>query len=223
MQIDKQKIIDYLKEFTTPERYNRIQDIVQKRTRYVTVVIENLFQSHNISAILRTVEGMGIQDVHIIENSFEYEISNQVALGAQKWLSIYHYNHLSNNTVSCLQAIKEKGYKIVATLPQEDNYLLEDVPLDGKTAFLFGTELSGLTPEALALADQFVKIPMYGFTESYNVSVSVALTLMNVNERLRRSPFNWALSPEEIIDLELDWLKKSVKDSESILNRYNDK
>ncbi|MDR1182081.1 MAG: RNA methyltransferase, partial [Bacteroidales bacterium] len=179
MQTDKQKIINYLKEFTTQERYNRIQDIARKRTRYVTVVVENLFQSHNISAILRTAEAMGIQDVHIIENNFEYEINKQVALGAQKWLSIYHYNHLSNNTVSCLQAVKEKGYKIVATLPQEDNCLLEDISLDSKTAFLFGTELSGLTPEALEMADQFIKIPMYGFTESYNVSVSVALTLMN--------------------------------------------
>lgn len=220
MQTDKQKIINYLKEFTTQERYNRIQDIARKRTRYVTVVVENLFQSHNISAILRTAEAMGIQDVHIIENNFEYEINKQVALGAQKWLSIYHYNHLSNNTVSCLQAVKEKGYKIVATLPQEDNCLLEDISLDSKTAFLFGTELSGLTPEALEMADQFIKIPMYGFTESYNVSVSVALTLMNINERLRTSSFNWPLSPEEIIDLELDWLKKSIKDSESILNLF---
>jgi tRNA (guanosine-2'-O-)-methyltransferase len=217
MQPNKQEIINYLKNFATSERYNRIQDIAQKRTRYVTVIVENLFQSHNISAILRTAECLGIQDVHIIENNFEYEISKQVALGSQKWLSIYRYNRLTNNTVSCMQAIKEKGYKIVATLPQEDNYSLEDIPLDTKTAFLFGTELNGLSSEAINMADSFVKIPMYGFTESYNVSVSVALTMMYVNERLRKSSLEWKLSQDEIMDLELDWLKKSIKDAERIL------
>jgi tRNA (guanosine-2'-O-)-methyltransferase len=214
-----QEIINYLKDFVSLERYKRIQDIVRKRTRYITVVVENLFQSHNISAVLRTAECLGIQDVHLIENNFKYEINKQVSLGAQKWLSIYRYNHLMNNTVSCLQTIKEKGYKIIATLPQENNYSLEDVPLDAKTAFLFGTELSGLSAEAINMADQFVKIPMYGFTESYNVSVSVALTMMHVNERLRKSSFDWALLPEEIMALELDWLKKSIKDAEGILER----
>ncbi|MDR0603423.1 MAG: RNA methyltransferase [Bacteroidales bacterium] len=220
MQPNKQEIINYLKDFASSERYNRIQDIVRKRTRHITIVVENLFQSHNISAILRTAECLGIQDVHIIENNFEYTINKQVSLGAQKWLSVYHYNHLTNNTVSCLQTIKEKGYKIIATLPQENNYSLEDVPLDAKTAFLFGTELNGLSPEAINMADSFIKIPMYGFTESYNVSVSVALTMMNVNERLRKSSFDWALSTEEIMDLELDWLKKSIKDAERILKRF---
>jgi tRNA (guanosine-2'-O-)-methyltransferase len=220
MQADKQKMIDYLKGFISQQRHNRIREIACKRTRHITVVVENLFQSHNISAILRTVEGMGIQDVHIIENNFDYEISKQVSLGAQKWLTIYRYNELPNNTVACLRSVKEKGYKIIATLPQENNYHLEDIPLEEKSAFLFGTELNGLTSEALAMADQFIKIPMYGFTESYNVSVSVALTMMNINERLRASSYEWALSSEEIVDLELTWLKKSIKDSDRILNRF---
>ncbi len=222
MLIEKQKAIEYLKEFVSEERYNRISDIVRKRTRHFTIVVENLFQSHNMSAILRTAECLGIQDVHMIENDFEYEISKQVSLGAQKWLSIYHYNNLENNTASCLQALKKKGYKIVATLPHEECHFLDDIPIDNKSAFLFGTELNGLTQEAIDMADEFVKIPMYGFTESYNVSVSVALTMMNVNERLRKSRLDWSLNHEEILDLEFDWLRKSIKDSESILKRFSD-
>ena len=220
MQTDKQKIIEYLKEFVSEERYNRIQDIARKRTRHFSIVVENLFQTHNMSAILRTAECLGVQDVHIIEHDFEYEISSQVALGSQKWLSIYRYNNLENNTISCLQSLKEKGYKIIATLPCEENYLLDDISIETKSAFLFGTELNGLTQEAIAMADEFVKIPMYGFTESYNVSVSVGLTMMNVNERLRKSLINWALSDDEVLDLELDWLKKSIKDSDNILKRF---
>ena len=221
MQTDKQKNIDYLKQFVLEKRYNRIQNVVKKRTRHFTVVVENLFQSHNMSAILRTAECLGLQDVHIIEADFEYEISKQVSLGSQKWLSIYRYNNLKNNTIACLQSLKEKGYKIVATMPSENNYLLDDIAIDAKTAFLFGTELNGLTQEAVNLADEFVKIPMYGFTESYNVSVSVALTMMNVNERLRKSLIDWSLSQEERLNLELDWLKKSIKDSNRILQRWH--
>lgn len=220
--MEKQKIIDYLKEFASEERYNRIGEIAKKRTRHITVVIENLFQSHNMSAILRTAECFGIQDVHIIERDFEYEISSQVALGAQKWLSIHRYNDTAgNNTVSCLKSLKEQGYKIIATSPHENNRLLDDISINSKSAFLFGTELTGLTQEAVNMADEFVKIPMYGFTESYNVSVSVALALMNINERLRKSTFDWSLSKEEILDLELEWLKKSIKDSDRIVEKLH--
>jgi tRNA (guanosine-2'-O-)-methyltransferase len=220
MQTDKQKIIESLKEFVSEERYKRIQNIVRQRTRHLSIVVENLFQSHNMSAILRTAECMGIQDVHIIERDFEYEINNQIALGSQKWLSIYRYNSLKNNTLHCLQSLKEKGYKIAATLPCEKQHLLDDISIDTKTAFLFGTELNGLTQDAIDMADEFVKIPMYGFTESYNVSVSVGLTMMNVNERLRKSLINWTLSDEEILELELEWLKKSIKDSDNILKQF---
>ncbi len=218
--MDSLSIINYLKEFVTEERYNRICEIIEKRTRYFTIVVENLYQSHNISAILRTAECLGIQDVHIIENNFEYEISKQVSLGAQKWLSIHRYNQQENNTVACLRAIKERGYKIIATLPHENDCMLEDISMDEKVAFIFGTELDGLTQEAIDMADEFVKIPMYGFTESYNVSVSVALTMANVNERLRKSILNWTLSEDEKLTLQLDWLKKSIKESDRILNRF---
>ena len=218
--MNKLPIINYLKEFVTEERYNRICETLEQRTRHFTIVIENLYQSHNISAILRTAECLGIQDVHIIENNFEYEISKQVSLGAQKWLSIHQYNSENNNTVACLKAVKEKGYKIIATLPHENDCMLEDISIDEKAAFLFGTELDGLTQEAIDMADGFVKIPMYGFTESYNVSVSVALTMANVNERLRKSSLNWELLKEEKADLQIDWLKKSIKDSNGILKRF---
>ena len=134
--MNKLSIINHLKEFVTEERYNRICETLEKRTRHFTIVVENLYQSHNISAILRTAECLGIQDVHIIENNFEYEISKQVSLGAQKWLSIHQYNAENNNTIACLKAVKEKGYKIIATLPHENDCMLEDIPIDEKTAFL---------------------------------------------------------------------------------------
>ena len=220
-QTNKREIIDYLRNFISEERYKRIQEIASQRTRHVSIVVENLYQSHNMSAILRTAECLGIQDVYSIENDFQYQISQQVSLGAHKWLSIYQYNEQKNNTLQCLNAIKNQGYKIIATLPHQNDCLLDEIPINEKTAFVFGTELDGLTQEAISMADSFVKIPMYGFTKSYNVSVSVALTMMNVCERLRKSEINWKLSEDERIDLELQWVKKTIKDVDRIVERFN--
>ena len=220
-QAEKEELIDYLHHFLSEERYNRIREIANQRTQHFSIVIENLYQSHNISAILRTAECLGIQNVYIIENNFQYEISPQVSLGAHKWLSIHQYNEQENNTIECMKAVKKQGYKIIATLPHENDCLLDEVSINEKTAFVFGTELDGLTQEAISMADGFVKIPMYGFTESYNVSTSVALTMMNVCERLRKSDINWRLSEEELTDLKFQWIKKSIKDVDRIIERYN--
>jgi len=217
---EKEQLIDYLRHFMSEERYGRIQEMVRQRTRHFCVVIENLYQSHNMSAILRTVECLGVQDVYMIENNFQYAISPQVAMGADKWLSIYQYNKLKNNTIQCLEAVKKRGYKIIATLPHVNDCPLDEISIDEKTAFVFGTELDGLTQEAVSMADGFVKIPMYGFTESYNVSVSVALTMMNVCGRLRQSDINWQLSEEERTDLVIQWIKASIKDAERIIDRF---
>ena len=149
-QTEKQELIEYLCHFISEERYKRICEIAGKRTQHFSIVVENLYQSHNMSAILRTAECLGIQEVHLIENNFQYEICPQVALGANKWLSIHQYNQLENNTLQCLEAVKKQGYKIVATLPHENDCLLDDISIDEKTAFVFGTELNGLTQEAIA-------------------------------------------------------------------------
>ena len=218
--IEKQELIAYLHHFITEDRHRRIEEIASLRTRHFCIVVENLYQSHNTSAILRTAECLGVQDVYLIENNFQYEISPQVSLGSQKWLSIHQYNQQETNTIPCLAAVKKQGYRIVAALPSEKDCLLDDIAIDQRTAFLFGTELDGLTPAAIAMADAFVKIPMYGFTESYNVSVSVALTMMHVCGRLRKSDIPWQLTKEERTDLELQWIKKSLKDADGIVERF---
>ncbi len=217
---EKEQLINYLSQFISEERYNRIFEVSGNRTHHVAIIVENLYQSHNMSAVLRTAECLGVQNVHIIENNFEYKVSKEVSMGADKWLSMYRYHDKENNTEACLQVVKAAGYKIVATMPAEHDCLLDDIDITEPKAFLFGTELLGLTPQAIAMADEFVKIPMYGFTESYNISVSVALTMMNVVQRLHHSDIHWQLSPEELLDLRLSWIKKSIKDVESIIERY---
>jgi len=154
----------------------------------------------------------------MIENSFKYAENPDVALGSAQWVNIIRYNKTENNTVDTIAELKRKGYRIVATTPHTNDIELPDLDLSkGKIALLFGSELSGLTSEALNNSDEFVKIPMFGFTESYNISVSAAICLYNLMERLRKSEIEWRLSESEKIPILSEWLKTSVKDSENII------
>jgi tRNA (guanosine-2'-O-)-methyltransferase len=177
--------------------------------RYITVVLENMYKSHNTSAVLRTCDCFGIQDVHIIEDKEKYKTNPNIALGSSKWIDIIKYN----NTKECLLSLKDKGYKIVATTPYTNNCSIEDLQINKKTAIVFGNELQGISNTIKENADMFVKIPMYGFTESFNLSVSVALTLFCLTEKIRKSDINWKLTKKEIIDIKLKWAKSSIKSS----------
>lgn len=216
----KLKLLEHLMSFVTDERKKRFSDIIQYRTRHITVVIEDIYQSHNASAVLRTCDLTGIQDVHIIENKNEYEVNPEVALGSSKWLNLYKYNELENNTALAYQKLRDKGYKIVATTPHKDAKDLDSLPLDNKVALVFGTELTGLSNLAIESADEYLRIPMHGFTESYNISVSAALCLFTLTQRLRKSEVQWQLSKDDIDDILLTWSRNSVSRHETIERHF---
>lgn len=213
-------LIEFLSGFMTPGRHQRILDVLSKRTRYLTVVLEDIYQSHNASAVLRSCECFGIQDVHIIENRYEYELNPDVALGSSKWLDLHRYSKKENNTLDCLEALKKKGFILVATSPHENDFSPATLPLDKPVALIFGTELEGLSPEALSMADAFLRIPMAGFTESFNISVSAAICLYELSTRLRISSHPWTLSEDESNALHLQWLKASIRSSDFLIERF---
>ncbi|MBQ7490253.1 MAG: RNA methyltransferase [Bacteroidales bacterium] len=220
---DKQLIVqlsEYLRGFVTEERDNRIREVLEKRTRHVTVAVEDLYQTQNISAVLRTCECYGVQDVHVIENENEFQIHSAISMGSNKWLTLHRYKNEAHNTARCIEALKAKGYTVVATLPNDDSLYLDELPVEEPTAFLFGTELTGLSEEAVALCDKSMKIPMYGFTESFNISNSAAITLSSFVERVRKSQVKWQLSVDEYNELYFDWLQKSIRNSDFIINKY---
>ena len=213
----RQEITEYLREFATEARWQKIEEVVQQRTRHITVVVEDIYQPHNASAVLRSCDGFGIQDVHIIENSNQFDASSQVTIGADQWLTLHRYKDEGvDNTERCFSDLKKQGYKVIATTPHENDTNLNELPIDQKTALVFGTELEGISDRAEELADGFVKIPMAGFSESFNISVSAAVCLYNVTRRLRASDINWKLSDEEIDNLKYQWLKKSIKAGEQL-------
>lgn len=217
-------LITYLEEFITPERKQLFDRVIQNRTRYITVVLEDIFQPHNASAVLRSCDCFGIQDVHIIENRNKYQVNPDVTLGSDKWLSLIKYNKQGNNSTRVIKELRKKGYRIVATTPHNNDTELNNFDVSmGKIALFFGTELQGLSEDVLQNADEFLKIPMYGFTESYNISVSAAIILYTLTEKMKASVINWQLTKEEMRTVRKKWLERSVRNSNLIEKEYINK
>ena len=209
-------LLTYLETYLTDERKSRFAEVLENRTRFITLAVEDVFQMHNASAIVRSCDTFGIQDVHLIEGRYGDRLDKNIAMGAQKWVDSYSYT----NTADCISALRDKKYKIVATTPMESSTALDDFKLETKIALFFGTEKEGLSQEVLKQADAAIRIPMYGFSESLNVSVSAAIILQKVMSELRKSDLLWALSEEEKFEKRLDWAKKTIKNVDQIIHRY---
>ena len=189
--------------------------MLSRRTRYLTVVLENIYQPHNASAVLRTCDACGIQDAHIIETRNRYRINPDVELGSARWLTLYRY--ASQSTEEVMSRLRANGYRIIATTPHANlatkpTSVPASFDLDaGKAALLFGNELEGLSQLAIHHSDELLSIPMAGFVESFNISVSAAIMLSQLGERLRESAIHWQLTDDERRrQLEL-WLRNRVK------------
>lgn len=214
-------LINYLSEYITPERKELFEKVLSSRTRYLTVVLEDIYQPQNASAVLRSCDCFGIQDVHIIENNNRFQVNPNVTLGSTKWLNLHHYRDHEQNTLDCIHQLREKGYRIVATSPHANDTNLEDFDLEkGKTALIFGTELTGISEVVENNADEFLKIPMFGFTESFNISVSAAIVLHHLNLRLRQSDIDYLFTEEEKDEMRLAWLRKTIKSSALIEKKF---
>jgi len=210
------ELLTYLQSLLTPRRRALFSQVLEQRTRHFTVVTEDVYQMHNTSAVMRSCDVFGIQDLHVIEARFGKRVDKEIAMGAQKWVDF----HRHSNTEDCLKQLRAQGYQIVATTPH-DGVSLNAFDVSRKSALLFGTEKKGLSPELMAQADVALTIPMYGFTESLNISVSAAIILNELVGRMRREEAPWALSPEERYKLECDWTVASIKDAPRIIERYN--
>ncbi|MBU2997424.1 RNA methyltransferase [Cellulophaga baltica] len=210
------KLLNYLEDFLTEERKERFAKVLENRTNQITVAVEDVYQMHNASAVIRTCDVFGVQEAHIIELRNSNELDDEIAMGSQKWVNVHKYD----STASCIDTLKNKGYKIIATTPHNDSCLLDDFEFDGKTALFFGTEKTGLSDEVLAKADSYLKIPMVGFTESLNISVSTAILLQSLTTKLKRETNNWELSAGEKLATRLQWAKNSIKSGKEIVARY---
>jgi tRNA (guanosine-2'-O-)-methyltransferase len=208
--------LNYLEEFLTENRKERFQKVLDNRTNHFTIAVEDVFQFHNTSAVMRSCEVFGIQEINIVEHRFGKKIDKEIAMGAQKWVDINKFENINN----CIHTLKEKGYQIIATTPHNDSCLLHEFDVTKKSALFFGTEKEGLSEEVMTQADGYLKIPMVGFTESLNISVSAAIIIQDITTRLRQSDVNWKLTEEEVLEKRLLWAKNTIKDIKRIEERY---
>lgn len=215
--MDKQ-LYQYLQEFLTPRRIALFDEVVNQRTRHLTVVAEDIYQLHNASAVMRSCEIFGIQDMHVIEKRNETAVDSEIAMGAQKWVDLYRHN----NTQDCIDRLRAEGYQIVATTPHENSTFLHEFDVTKKSALFFGQEKTGLSQQVLDQADSYLKIPMRGFTESLNISVSAAIILQSLVTKMRETSVDWELTEEEKMKIKFQWTKNTIKAVDQIIERYKE-
>jgi tRNA (guanosine-2'-O-)-methyltransferase len=210
------KLVEYLETYLTKNRIERFNKVLDNRTKHFTVATEDVYQLHNTSAVMRSCDVFGIQELHVIEERNVKRIDREIAMGAQKWVDLVRHH----STKEAIKAIKSQGYQIVATTPHEEDCDLADFDFTKKSCFFFGRETQGLSDEVMKAADCYLKIPMVGFTESLNISVSAAIILQAVTQKMRSSNLEWQLIETEKLQKRFDWCKKTIKSFDEILDRY---
>ncbi len=219
----KKALTEYLEGFVSERRRGRLQDVLRERTNHMQLVLEDVYQTHNFSAVLRSADIFGIQTTNFIENRNKYKISEDVSMGSTQWLTLNRYQNNENNTKTCLSDLKEKGYKIVATSLHKNSVSLDELNISKPFALVFGTELTGITKDVEDEADEFVKLPMYGFTESFNISVCAALCMYHLSSRIRKELPNYGLNTEEKETVYIEWLKASIRKHDLIIKEFDSK
>lgn len=212
------EFIAFLEDQLTPKRRDLFNKVLNERTNHITVATEDVYQLHNTSAVIRSCDVFGIQNIHVIEERNRKKIDREIAMGAQKWVSLNRYH----STGECVETLKEKGYQIVATIPHGKAIDLHDFDISQPSAIFFGTEKDGLSAEVISGADQFLKIPMRGFTDSLNISVSAAIILQHLTQKLRNSKINWEMTENEKNAVKFEWLDKCFKNMPELIKRFQD-
>lgn len=210
------ELLEHLESYLTESRKTKFQTVLSQRTKHFTVAIEDVYQLHNTSAVVRSCDVFGIQELNIIEELNTKRIDREIAMGSQKWVDINRYNSVKH----CVADLKQQGYQIVATTPHANDCELQDFDVTKKSCFFFGRETEGLSDAVLNSADCFLKIPMVGFTESLNISVSAAIILQHVTTKLKQTEVHWQLSEAELFEKRLDWCKKTIKSYKEIIERF---
>ena len=172
-----------------------------------------------LSLLCQHFQLSSIMELNVIEQKYGKSIDKQIAMGAQKWVDIKEHD----SAASCVKSLREQGYQIIATTPHNESCLIHEFDITKPSALFFGTENEGLSEEIMNSADGYLKIPMVGFTESLNISVSAAIIIQDITNRLRNSTIDWKLSEEEILEKRLDWTRKTIKDIEFVERKFYEK
>lgn len=211
-----QGLLDYLGQYITPHKKKVMERVLAKRTRHITVVLEDIFKPHNASAVIRTCDCFGLQDMHVIEKTNQYKVNPYVTRGASQWVDLHKYYREDGKSVdACFDSLRKSGYKIYGTSPSADSISIYDLQPEEKLALVFGNEHEGISGEVKSKADGLVHIPMLGFTDSFNISVSASIFLFDLVRKAETMGIeNFHLSEDEKKQLRMKWYREIVKNSD---------
>lgn len=214
--LEPEQVIEALEAFVSGERKTRIDSVLAARTRTVVPVIEGIVNMGNVSAVMRTAEALGYQDLHIITGSTRFKNSRRTSIGAEKWLDVYHWS----SPAECARSLTSEGYRIVATHLDATAREVSEFDFTQKTALVLGNEKDGVSEEMLELSEARCILPMTGFAQSYNISVAAAIALYHAyQDRLRRQGAHGDLSERELLELRAAFYLRSVRSGKQILQR----
>ncbi len=193
----------------TDRRYHRISSVLRHRQLDLTVVMEDVHDPHNASAVLRSCDGVGVLDVHLVyahETPPRKSFGSTTSASAAKWMRLHYHDSIE----ACYAELRRNGFSIWATALDDESRGLFSLDLVRPTAFVFGNEMRGVTRAAADLADGTIYIPMQGMVESLNISVACAVTLYEaMRQRMQSGAYDQpTLSDVERLQLESDWLKR---------------
>jgi tRNA (guanosine-2'-O-)-methyltransferase len=206
----------------TPNKVGLFEKIAPQRSRHLVVGLENIQQDHNASAIMRTMDCLGFQELHLIEKNNNYQFQRDIALGAARWLDVMQHQQEPEPVLDSIAHLRQKGYQIVATSPHLKASTPQNIDLTKPIALFFGAEKHGISEELSANADAFLHIPMHGFTESFNLSVSAALVLSALRTRLEASSIDWLLSPEAQTELKISWCERILNGGPQLAQKFRE-
>ena len=206
----------------TPNKVSMFERIAPQRSRHLVVGLENIQQDHNASAIMRTMDCLGFQELHLIEKNNTYAFQRDIALGAARWLDVIQHQNPPEPIFDGIDLLKRQGYKIVATTPHHKAFTPQTLDLTQPIALFFGAEKYGISEELLHGADALLHIPMHGFTESFNLSVSAALVLNALRTRLATSSLEWLLSKEDQTRLKISWCERILNGGPHLAQKFRD-
>ncbi len=213
LQVHYQLVLNLIGPLLTPPRRAKIDKVISERNFANAIVLEGIYDRGNVSAVMRTAEGFGLVNFHVIETGERFKEANRVTQGADKWTEVTKWS----NTTSAVKHLKDRGHRIIVT-HLEAATPLDSVDFSIPTALVLGNEKSGASPEMLELADERVIIPMSGFVQSFNISVAGALCIYEIYQsRMRKNKRAGSLSYEEQEILKAHYYLRSLESAESIL------
>lgn len=208
VQLHAREVAQMLGPFISEPRRAKIEAVLRERTCTVATVCEGIYDKGNVSAVMRSAESMGFQQMHVIHTQKRFKVANRVSMGSDKWLDIANWRQ----TEACVERLKAQGYRIVATHLDETAVPIDELDFTQPTALVFGNEHAGISEEMIALSDVRCIIPMRGFAQSFNISVAAAVSLYHVaQDRIRRQGYHGDLSEEELERLRASYYMRALQ------------